>query len=636
VRKPLDDAKNTYLKNVVSPMWGLTMQQVSMIGKDKAPSPPKAPGLPGQDKVTEIPATKAAPPNITLPDHHGDGSHSAFVKTDDCNDEQYSGLSQLKCMMTQTKRLFEATGGKPDFSQLLMSKEQAEAMRGQLHRLDSGLGLLEINAQEKMVALEQGPGTLEGLQFGPEDDEPIPGPLETSLINPPSVSRYSHASPGLYMPGHLLTDIDPDAKCNDGSPGIYYLAEGDKTKFHLHLGGGYFCYNPRNCRKRVRTSPMLASSMGYEMYFTGGGIFDPVNGGLPGWTHATMSYCSSDAYFGQMDTSEFQVVNNTFIKNNVTGTHFRGYTMTQAMLRHYVRMGLGSAEGHQLVVSGCSAGSIAVNAQADSFISRVEKIFWQESGRKATFYPPSLTTVADNMPMLSPEPVTINFNGELQLFDQAMELVNHLYVKPGILDKAGEFLNADCTAHYKDNPAACVFPDRVMPFVKTNNLILSNLWDTFTLFNPATFFAPENSEQEAFAIKIDGLTREVVNRVAKTQNQWSIGCNDHCFTLNPWWWRLTPATAPNGMHLVSPRDMFHMTMKGDTGKIAMDECKTYNCGCIGHAQFYQLAGYGQFKVQQKYVTGFTTPDYGIGKNTPKVKPSFMELLETGLGIGDLI
>merc|ERR1719160_569491 len=271
--------------------------------------------------------------------------------------------------------------------------------------------------------------------------------------------------------------------------------------------------------------------------------------------------------------------------------------MVEAMLRIFVKKGLGSGPGHKLVVSGCSAGSIAVTAQSDSFLPRVEKIFTKEFPNNY-FYPPNVTTVSDNHPMLSPKPITVNFNGNLSLFDQAMALVNHLYVKPDILNKTAEFLNPDCVKFYKHNPAACVFPEQVMPFIKTRNLVLSNLWDTFTLFNPSAFFAPANAEQEAFAKKIDEDTRTVVKKVAPNQNQWAIGCNDHCFTLNPFWWRLTPSSAPNGMHLISPKDMFMMTMVGDTGKIAMDECRTYNCGCIGHAQFYNMASLGQYSSQK--------------------------------------
>merc|ERR1719265_544943 len=148
--------------------------------------------------------------------------------------------------------------------------------------------------------------------------------------------------------------------------------------------------------------------MGYEMYFTGSGIFDPINGGLPGWTHGTFSYCSSDAFFGQMDTSEFQVVSNTFIEEGTTGTHFRGYTMVQAMLKLYIQMGLGSEAGGELVISGCSAGSIGVTAQSDSYLPRVEKLFKQMNG-DSTFYPPKIVSFSHNIPLLSPTPVTLNF-----------------------------------------------------------------------------------------------------------------------------------------------------------------------------------------------------------------------------------
>jgi len=575
-----DGIKHNYaafLKSVVTPQWEMVMNSVAM-------------------------KPKAGEGSAMMPK----GVEGSFSQID-CSGEQ-SIQEQFECMMKQTRKLFEKKeAGELAFGQLALSGEQTAALKDQLHRLSSGLQLHQIS-MEKMRALEQGPGDADSLDFTAADDVPIPGPMESSLINPPSEYRYGQIHPGLHMEGRDLTEIDDNARCNDGTPAIYYMKEGSRKKFHLHLGGGYFCYNARNCRKRVRMSPMMGSSAGYERHFYGVGIFDPVNGGLPGWTHATFTYCSSDAFFGQMDTHEFQVVNNTYIKdrngNKQTGTYFRGYTMTQAMLKKFVMMGLGFEKGQQLVISGCSAGSIAVTAQSDSFIDRIEKLFhenygWKPGHIKKTFYPPKLTTVSDNMPIISPKPVTKNFNGELQLFDQAMELVKHLYVNPGLLDLAGEFLNKDCTAMYPENPAACVFPEQVLPHIQTQNLVLNNLQDTFLLFNPAAFFQPVDSEQEKFMYDTQAAMRKQILLNAPNQNQWAIGCNDHCFSLNGWWHRLTTPTSRHGLQAKTPKDMLMMTMKGDTGHIAMDECKTYNCGCVGQAQFYLAAGLSQIANQEK-------------------------------------
>lgn len=594
-RITMDAAHTNYLRIFVSPIWDLFMKRISMMPGNWEEQELKFKAKAENDIASATLKASVGPAgsNMQVDNRYDFKTYvnqqtgtDSFVQTDHCDGEQLSGGDQLKCMMTQLRRIYDKTAGSTNLGKVSMSTEQAADMKETLQRVHSGMQLLEVGHKERARALEQGPGDIRGMDFGPEDDVPIPGPLENSLSSP---SRYGHAQPGLNMKGDLLTTIDPLAKCNDGSPGIYYLSEGSKEKFHLHLGGGYFCYNKQNCIKRIRASPMLGSSRGYEMSFTGSGLFDPANGGLEGWTHGTFSYCSSDAFFGQVDIDEFQVVSNTFIRPNVTGTHFRGYTMVQAMLRLYVRMGLGSAAGHELIVSGCSAGSIGVTAQADSFIPRVKAIFHSEYGGK-TFHAPSIVTISDNMPILSPQPVTVNFNGKLALFDQAMELVNHLYVSRNLLDRVPEFLNQNCAAAYPENVAACVFPEQVLEHVQTPNLVLNNLMDTFLLFNPAAFFQPGNAEQEAFARMIGEDMRAQIRKIAPKQNQWAIECNDHCFTLNAWWWRLKPVSAPNDMHNTSPRDMMHLTMRGQYQLIAMDECRTYNCGCIGFAQFYQAAG----------------------------------------------
>merc|ERR1719272_545364 len=119
--------------------------------------------------------------------------------------------------------------------------------------------------------------------------------------------------------------------------------------------------------------------------------------------------------------------------------------MIEAMLTKYVLMGLGSVEGGELVMSGCSAGSIAVTAQADSFVARVQQIHAtlgaQLGNAGSKFYPPKVTVVCDNAPIVSPKPIIKNFNGELPLFQQSQELVKHLYLTPNIKPT---FLNEGC------------------------------------------------------------------------------------------------------------------------------------------------------------------------------------------------
>jgi hypothetical protein len=293
------------------------------------------------------------------------------------------------------------------------------------------------------------------------------------------------------------------------------------------------------------------------------------------------------------------VVGGTYIRQGVKGTHFRGYTMIDAMLKKYAMMGLGLKPDHELVVSSCSAGAIGIAAQADSIAQRLEKLF-TEVYPEATFYQPKIVTVLDNMPIVSPHPVTLNFNGNKSLFEQSQELVDMLYVKPGLLSLTSEFLNSHCVAAHPENPAACVFPGVVMPYIQVPNLVLNNLQDTFLLFNPNAIMKPQNPEQERTMYKLEQDMRAAIQTVTPQQNQWAITCNDHCLMLFAAWWRMKPPSAPGGMHLTSPKDMLLMTMEGNTGIIAMDDCHSFNCGCAGFGPFYYMEMVGQYCYQRFY------------------------------------
>lgn len=566
VAKPMDLGYVSFLNSIFIPLWQVLYDMASMIPTGKS-----------------------------------------FVQQDDDCSAYQSGFKKLECMMTHTRMFAQFIGGKPDFLNFKLSKAQEELIGSKLKGVHSSFQLLQTGGQvaaAKRQELEQGQGAgpVKGskLYNSPADDVPMPGPLNTSIINPPSKSRFSHVATGLPMKAQKMTEVIPEAKCGDGSSGLMYLAEGTETgKFHFHVAGGYFCNSPRVCRKRVRGSPMLASTKGYESQYDGTGVFHPTMGGLPGWTHAYAVYCSSDAWFGQVDL-EFQVVSGTYISEGVGGTHFRGLTMLDAMLKKYVMMGLGSGSGHELVISSCSAGAIGVAAQADSFAARVEKLYRETYPAGTSFYRPKIVTVLDNMPIVSPTPRSINFNGNMSLFEQSQLLVDMLYVKPGLLSLTSDFLNSNCVAKYKDNPAACVFPGIVMPFIQVPNLVLNNLQDSFLLFNPHAFMKPSNPEQEGWMYDLEADMRAAIKEVTPQQNQWAISCNDHCLMIMALWWRWKPPSAPGGFHDTSAKDMMLMTMEGDTGHIAMDDCSSFNCGCAGFGPFYYMEMVGQYCMQRSY------------------------------------
>ena len=62
--------------------------------------------------------------------------------------------------------------------------------------------------------------------------------------------------------GRVQVKSDPLAVCNDGSPAVYYLKEGDPTLWLVYLEGGGWCYDEQTCTKRAQVSPKMTSSNG--------------------------------------------------------------------------------------------------------------------------------------------------------------------------------------------------------------------------------------------------------------------------------------------------------------------------------------------------------------------------------------
>merc|ERR550514_561697 len=117
------------------------------------------------------------------------------------------------------------------------------------------------------------------------------------------------------------------------------------------------------------------------------------------------------------------MVENTVVPSGKNGTFFRGYTILQSVLKKFLMMGMGSTPGQELFVSGCSAGSIAATAQADSWGGRLTKLA-AEMGLQ--FYVPYIWSMLDGAPIVSP-PSAGFYEGQLTILEMAAKLVTHLY-----------------------------------------------------------------------------------------------------------------------------------------------------------------------------------------------------------------
>jgi hypothetical protein len=465
-------------------------------------------------------------------------------------------------------------------------------------------------------------GREEPFEWAPDMgwSEPVPGPLKTSLgtqnykfswpqgfvgpISPKSRFPWDEVQPGLLMTKFDLSTINPKAICNDGSPAVMYMKTNSLMKWHFHVDGGFFCFDESTCMERAHQSTSLVSTMGFEDAKNNSGMFDPELGGFPEYTHATIFYCSSDAWMGQIEIEDFQMVGGTMLSNGKPGTIFHGYFILEAVLKKFIDMGMGTTAGQELWISGCSAGAIAATAMADSWAARLKALGIENEVK--------IWTMLDNMPIVSPTAASGPFGGK-SIHDMAMALAGFLYgetrgASPSI------FLNKDCEA--VEGVVECVWPGTVVKYIKIPNIILNQLWDNFVTAKTYGFMHPVNGAQYNTGLMVVNMTKESFKSVTSTQNYWAISCGDHCMSENPNFWRQIPNT---GNEKISARDMTIQTRDAalgepgspHLGRVIVDECNHYNCGCIGHTSSMTKLAYNTlfYEMLERLAPGMSPTKY---------------------------
>lgn len=520
--------------------------------------------------------------SIPTPDANG----VAFLQS--CNTMSSDKL-KIKCMIEELKiRLSETKNSKPDMSNL--TPTQTHRLLQTMQNLSTHTAFLQeaTHVSNEMLSMPEVPfNTLTPLPFVSSLGKWFySASAMQGHVGPVSgVFRFSweHVQPGLTMSKFELSTVDPRALCNDGSGAIMYMGEfTSKTKWHLHIDGGYFCFDKQTCLGRALFSPGLVSTKGWEQEKNISGMFDPHLGGFSDFTHAAVQYCSSDAWFGQTETEEFIMVGGTKLENGKFGTYFRGFTIVQAALLKYLMMGMGATPGQELFISGCSAGSIAATAQADSWNSRLQLMAGEH---QIAYHSPKIWTLLDGAPIVSPPAVSKSYGEAITLFEMAMKLVGMIYGDPEG-PSPDIFLNKDCVAQHPDAPGECAWTVTVLPFIKTPNIVLAQTWDNFVDGEIYGFFTPTTAKSYSMGMDVVALTRATMKTCTPQQNYWTVGCGDHCLSSNPFWWRLAPATAPGADAFITAKEATIMTREGKLGRIIADTCDSYNCGCVGQSSAY--------------------------------------------------
>jgi hypothetical protein len=223
---------------------------------------------------------------------------------------------------------------------------------------------------------------------GPPPELPEPGDSGTL---PPSADTAHTATPevgpgcepGARPTGGVqagedllrLTFADSPARCNDGTPPVAWVRQGDPRRWVVHLRGGAACLDASACRDRwCGRGAYDAGNMSSAWAPPGiqaAGILDPApDAPFHGWTVVEVHYCSSDNWLGAAPAVD--------LEGWTVG--FEGYGIAQHVLDRLL-VGATSDDGTQVlppladaatvVFSGSSAGGFGAAFHLEEVADRL-------------------------------------------------------------------------------------------------------------------------------------------------------------------------------------------------------------------------------------------------------------------------
>jgi len=184
----------------------------------------------------------------------------------------------------------------------------------------------------------------------------------------PALNMEADFSDPALMTGYFLTEAfkTDDAKCLDGTPGLYYFRKGSgdgANKWYIHQEGGGWCESLDACLGRSKTH--LGSSSGYSRtvsqsigYFS---VNSSVNPMMYNWNSVYFKYCDGASFSGS--NASTTVVDGTTL-------HWRGKHVLHGGITDLL-LNRGLAKATDVVVSGCSAGGLATFLHCDTWSERI-------------------------------------------------------------------------------------------------------------------------------------------------------------------------------------------------------------------------------------------------------------------------
>ena len=303
-------------------------------------------------------------------------------------------------------------------------------------------------------------------------------------------SRLKESTKSYAMKKHVIEGYE-NTVCMDGSSPVYYYASGTgdgKNKFLFHFQGGGWCYNEEECYEAaVNNAPWPPSStkalpemmsypredvdgMGYLNYQK------EKNPLLYNWNIVFVIYCDGGSFASDSET----LVNGERLQ-------FRGKNIRESVIKEVFKKHA-LAEASDIVISGCSAGGLAVLMGIDQMAKMIH-----ESNKRANVkalvdsgffaeYSSGLTEF-DNT-----EPSNVNTMKKMGMFDPINPLTHSLdyaYALKYVFKMMNMVngINPDCLQDNREDNGGnkCMFGETVGKYVQTPMFILQSKYDSWQI-----------------------------------------------------------------------------------------------------------------------------------------------------------
>ena len=249
----------------------------------------------------------------------------------------------------------------------------------------------------------------------------------------------------------------PDAKCLDGSPGVYYHysssgGNNNNNKWYIEMQGGGWCHDAKSCKARATTGQWGSSVKDRETLRMNRAFFSTspeINPLMHDWNRVYLRYCDGFSFSGNgtapvaVDGDE-----NTALYSN--GIHILEAVMTDLIL------GKDLDKATDVVIGGCSAGGLSAMLHCDRWAGRIREF--------------SSLNDDDVKVVCAPE------SGFFLDYNKTASAATYGNLMRGGLDFHQPVLPSKCVADQQD-PSRCVYAEDVLKYVETPVFIMQPLYD---------------------------------------------------------------------------------------------------------------------------------------------------------------